>query len=399
MGNGKGSGTVAPLIGPRVIAGEQNVAVMNEWRGLLTDPKKPLNPGGLRFVYQNVYPKTVLTEADQRLQRGQVMSAEAVASELGADMQPIYDYLVGKVHFLKVGNRPHNAYADLSRHLWDTAYRAQLMGLPLSQRQLALIHSLPEYVARGLVEARRFVAAIRGNFGENVADGLERLTDWDGILVDHLRYFVERIGSNGNSGSLENLKKRLAKISTKDERGRVVETLEDVLKLPASSAGSNRRLIPLELADSPIYPEAKARLHAVYVDRLVETSDYDGTSLVVKSLCLIDRLRTVDGVVQVEKITRETADFLPRLDEMLELLHRHKTVNNVLEFVAAALKTEFLIELDQRAAQARGMRDTRFASFTDLLGSRLASARQRYGSTAAEMGYTPASTAPNLRIR
>lgn len=406
-GSEKDNGKAAGIM-PRSVASEHHLAAMNAGRMFLSRTNTPITQDEMRFVYQNVYPRAQLTEADQKLQRRQVMAAEAVSAELGLDMQSSYEWLVENAGFQNAGDRPHNTYTDLPRHLWDTAYRAQLMGLKLPDRQLALMHSLPEYKARGLTEARRFISAVKTEFGEDIASGLELLADWGGILVDHLRYRVEQIGDSGRlkseSSSLEYLKRRLEAISRKEEKTQVEATLERVLRLH----GAKDRLVPLELADNLIYPEAKARLHRAHVDSLAtaaiaqtkkqgQTQSYATTSLVVKGLCLIDRLRTADGAAQTEKVTRETADFLPRLDAAVSYLHGKKSVNNPLEFVTAALKTEFLMELEQRTAQARSMRDTRFRTVADLLEERLVEATRLYGGVAKAMGYATAYESQRLR--
>lgn len=399
---GKGNRGVVMRTRPRAKPNEQQLAAMTAGKVFLATRDRRLTPEELRLIYNSVYPKATLTDADRRLQQGEVMLAEAVSRDLGADMQATYDYLVQQMHLHSVGDRPHNVYFDLSRHLWDTGYRVRLMGLSLPLRQLALIHSLPEHKARGLAEAKDIVAAMKKQFGAEVAEGLERLTDWDSILVDHLSYTIERIGLNGSSSSPEYLKKRLEKISEKNERQSVAGTLEDVLKL---SSQSNKRLVPAELAGNLVCPEVKARLHKKYVaalgesetERLKKSSDYSNEPLVVKGLCLIDRLRTADGVVQVEKVTREAADFLPCLDIVLRYMQGKGRFNNVLEFVAAALKTELLTELDQRATHVGSMRDTYFARFADLFRRRLDRAREQYGNVATGMGYTPFSAVLILR--
>ena len=355
-----------------------------------------LNADELQLVYKGVFPRiTEPTRWDRRLQRRGTMPKAAVAEELGPDMQETYDFLVREMNFLDVGTRPHNSYKDLSRHLWDTAYRAHIMNLPQEIRQIALTHSLLEYKARGLKEARLILNELRKGFGSYIADSVSNLTFWDGILLDHLSYQMRKSGQNG-----QYLHRTLSRISKVAERGNVVQTLGIVAKLATTS---NKRIIPAEIVEGDtMYRETRARLHRDYIQGMYESSramvegnqTYGNPLLLVKALCLIDRLRTVDEKVEVERMTREAMDFLPYLDRMVGLLQNSGLVNNPLAFVNATLKTELLMELEQRTSEVRSRRDTTFASFAELLGSRSSEAGVLYGGVAQQMGYKPAYNSP-----
>ncbi|MBI2522776.1 hypothetical protein HYW19_00130 [Candidatus Woesearchaeota archaeon] len=320
-------------------------------------------------------------------------------------MQGTYDYLANEGGFLDIGKRPHNPYSGLPMHLWDTAYRAWAMGLDLETRQIALMHSLLEYKARGLEEARKMFRNLEQVFSKNVVEGIEALTFWDAILLDHLQHTTRRIGIGARAESY-NYEKILARISKNSERHNVAAAIQDAANLKLDS---KKRIIPLELTDGdPIYKEARAMLHRMYAERVYQISReilesrygsgqaYDNRILTIEALCIIDKLRTVDGRSEVERVTREAFDFLPHLDAMQSLLRNSDIFNNPLALAIAALKTELLIELDQRASEAKNRRDTTFAVYADLLGERLLAAGRLYGDVAGQMGYTPRYTSPKL---
>lgn len=368
-------------------------------RELLLTSDRWINTDELKLVYQGVFPRVAeQSRWDLRLQRRERMPQKAVDEELGNDMRATYQHLVEEQNLLNSGTRPHNGYVDLPTHLWDTAYRAWVMGLDLETRQTALMHSLLDYKARGLEEARMILHSLRNQFGHDVASGIDTLTFWDAILLDHLAHSMNKIGgvkARENGGYLTTLQK----ISRGYERANVKTVLGEVATL---APNSKKRVIPTELTEGDlVYREARARLHRGYSEKLYSASrqaledpdqkgeNYDNPIMVVEALCLIDKLRTADGINQVERITRESLDFLPHLGNMLNLLQNSNIINNNLALVTAALKAELLTELDQRTSEARGRRDNTFGSYASLLETRLLIARKQYGDVAQQMGYVP----------
>jgi len=358
-----------------------------------------LNTDELKLVYQGVFPRIAKpSKWDLMLQRRQAMPQKAVEEELGRDMQETYKCLVEEQNFLDVGARPHNQYVDLSRHLWDTAYRAGVMGLGLEIRQIALMHSLLDYKARGLEEAKTLFNNLKNKFGYEVASGIEMLTFWDAILLDHLAYTTNKNGGF-KAREYDGLLITLQKISKGYDSTNVRTVLGEVTKL---AFNSKKRVIPAELTEGDlVYREARARLNRGYSERLYLASrqalehsyqnskKYDNRIMVVEALCIIDKLRTADGITQVERITREALDFLPYLDRMLNLLQHSDIINNNMALVTVALKAELLIELYQKTSEAGSRRDTAFRSYASLLDGRLSTARKQYDDIAQQMGYVP----------
>ncbi len=362
---------------------------------LVSVQDRELSKEEIRLLYNSVFPRMATPGRwDIRLQKGKLLPAQAVDEELGQDMRHTYNYLVEEFGFLDAGKRPHNPRMDLPRHLWDTTYRAQLMGLDLETRQIALMHSLLEYKARGLGEAVKYLGKIRSEFGNVVAEGVKDLTFWDAILLDHFMYYARRNGKRTNEGYWD----ILSKITAIAEKQKIHPMLER-----APIPKSKQRLIPVDLSDGDLdYREAKTRLHAQYAHDIYQISraklesmyengqNYDNRLLILAALCSIDKLRTADGRGEVERVTRESLDLLVNIGIMDDLIQNSGILNNALSLVNATLKTELLIELDQRTKEARDRRDTTFATYAEFLAQRLTKARALYGVVGQEMGYKPA---------
>jgi len=383
----------------RVKAGKEHLERLIAVKKFLSNDGRGLNSDELTLAYENVFPTLSPSEEDTKLREGRMMDENAVSTELGPDMWEKYVWLVSDMNFLDAGKRLHNKDPQLERHLWDVSYRTNLMGMPLETRQLALVHSLPEYRARGLEEAKKdCLQSIRERLGERVTSGLEAsLLDWDGMLVDHLRYRIAQIGGT-SSTSQKYLQERLGDISTKEERKNVSRIVDDVIKL--SQASDKNRLVPIAVTEGDyIHPEMKARAHKLYVEKLFRSErrklrrsggkaspQYNCAPFLVKGLCLIDRLRTADGMAPIEKVTREVTDFLPWFDTIIAYHQQTNRVNNPLLFVSRALQAEFLTEMHREAVYYQMARDTAVTSLGDVLARRFNSARQKYAGQVMDLG-------------
>ncbi|MBI2137243.1 hypothetical protein HYU12_01855 [Candidatus Woesearchaeota archaeon] len=373
------------------------LAVRNHW---LSDEE-------LRRVYEAVYPSQKLTDSDMSLQNNEIQLREKADAELGDRMYETYLCLVDNFNFLQSGNREHNPFSGMSRHLWETAYRTNLMGMPFEVKELALMHSLPEHNGRGLSEAKKEIDNLADNFqGHHLREPLRLHANWHGMLVDHLNLRMSRIaGSNhtvskkpvNGSAKLETMTNTLCRISVgyDEERSAVQRQLKTVVML---SPDSKERLVPLVVVDNQrLYPEVRARVHRNYMTELFNGAteclrkghDYWSNVLIVKGLCFIDRIRTTNSDAAVEKVTRESMEFLSRLDVIERLIKRRGLVDNPLAFVNAALKTELLIELKQKAGEARRRRDNAMVTYATVLERRLAYVMDNYASVASVMGLVP----------
>ncbi len=383
---------------------EKKINFETDVRQILLIKDRWLTPDNMKAVYGAVFKEDIPTKRDMQIQRDEPMSAVAVKEDLGEEMQATYNYLVEAQKFLSAGKRPHNFDDGLLRHLWETAHITNVIGCPIETKQLALVHSLVEHKARGLPEARTCIGRVREGVGGKLADNLDAFTDRYAILLDVVEYKIKKTGNLNNVGKKTNhssWEKILEKQGGYDKEAKLM--VNSALEAAVKRSGSKDRLIPAELTKGPdTYKEARAILHRSYVERLYRTSRkvledtygkkevYSNPLLVVKAVCLIDRLRTANERLEIEKATRETLDFLPFLDTMRGLLENSEIVDNQLAFFNASLKAELLTELDQRTIEAKSRRDqTTVAGFANLLESRLLAARREYGDTAIAMGYAP----------
>lgn len=366
---------------------------------LLSIRDRPLNDEELAAVHACVYPHFDPYPADIRLQTGQIMPPAVVEAELGADMKRVYAILESQFSFRRVGAKQHAPSAELRRHLWDSAFKAHLMGLPLEVRMAALMHELPEYMASEVPLALSIIDKIRDGFekGEKVANYVMHMTDFGAIVV---RDVFRRIGTNDSNGTADSdaynsmVDRRLAALrddspdspaEVKQAYGVAKVAIRDAL---AAARAPSKRVVPVT-ADSPnwLLDEAIARVNPSYAKSVYnraremvddEKPDYDAI-LLVSAIASIDGLRTtMGGFSKIEQASREAMNLLPGLHRMVMVLERSDIHNNALLFLTRALTTEAFGLLEQEVGNFERRPDTTARYGARLLKERFDQLRKEY---------------------
>ncbi len=365
---------------------------------LLQEEGRWLTPEELKQVYASIYPKlkTPSTGDKLLLQPGLRMTQEVIAAELGPDMVKPYQLLEEHFLFQYAGQRLHALDPSLRRHLWDTAYRAHLMGLPLETRLAAVMHDLPEFKSRSLSEAFRTLKQIEENFGPVTAKYVSEMTDFEAIMVREVFYTIQRNGSKDKSAKhyCTIFEERTAKIG-KNQRellGNRCEAVKQALKQAFDNRTSPSKQLVHVTADAAsewLEREVLARTDLPYVNQTYEYArkrlengeqGYD-TTPIIKAIAHIDRLRTtMGGFLAIEQASRKSLDFLPRLEKMLTVLRNSGIVNNNLHFLSAALKTELYRALDRATVYFYGTPDTTARTPAKVMNERLERVIKAYRS-------------------
>lgn len=401
---------------------------------LLLSEERWLTREELREVYAFVYPTTVKSAWDSLLNAGNAMPVEAVKAELGADIVKAYEQLVSKYKLPFVGERKHSNDPKLFRHLWNSAWRASLMGLPLEARLAALMHELPEHRARGVDEANKIISEIskdaafdkqgqKGNvekLGPKIANLLDILTDYEAIAVDHVGHCLNRNGTRGNieimDALLESVEQSIRMLKEKKSKAapfyeRVKGSLKDLQK--TANSVDKRVIHPafmgiaydLRMPGKEFYGylrnELKAALNPGYVKRLfsetrkmLEEGKQDYYIVpAIRAISHIDKVRTTNNS-EFEKATREAMTFLGGLGMLMPVLDKSRIYNNVLYFLNEALKTELLRELGTQVSAQVRRPDTALAAASQIILGRYTQADELYGGTAIVRSPKP----PMLRF-
>ncbi len=384
-------------------------------RKLLAVPNRWLTPDELARVYAVIFPAKIRSKWDNLLNEGRDMPKEAVRDELGPDMLEPYEHLVSSYKFQSVGKRQHAKDPALLRHLWNCAWRAELMGLPLETKLATLMHELPEHKARGVDEAYKIIHHIKsdatfGKLGPTLADVLDSITDYDAIAVDHTGHCLHRNGTAGGREALEAIARSVSqsKEALKEKKSKAYVFYDNVWaavnKLKTTMGSMEKRVIPPALSGEQhslnsldaevvygyICDELKACLNPVYVARIfkvaremLENGSQNAYMLpAIRALSHMDKLRTMDSRREVEKATREAMTFAEKFGSLIKVLECSDIFDNRLYFLNAALQTELHKELGIQAELLEGRPDTAFAETARLTRLRNETARKLYSDHA-----------------
>ncbi len=387
---------------------------------LLQERGRLLTPEELKGAYLVVFPPVVTSKWDDDLNAGKNMPEEAVREELGQDMVELFNHLASKYHFYSVGLRDHAKDPKAYAHLWNTAWRANLMGLPTLAKLAVLMHELPETKSRGLGEAQDLLNRIGSDkgfkwMGQRLEEIIKVITDYPSVIIDHVGYCSKRNGTKGCYTLLQSLEgavnqskeASMMKLhgSEKAKAEYAYQAVISALKnLSRTATDASKRIIPPQLVDVPHPPtnkqgmppdyiknELKAAVNVAYVDALfksakdmlkreVPNEDY-WIPVAAMTLSHIDRVRTMKTSAEVEKASREAANFLQRMDNFMKFLEQSEIVNNPLYFLNAALKTELLRELKGQTDFLRHRPDSAFRKMTESLVGRYNAVNRLYGAS------------------
>jgi len=345
---------------------------LKDVRQLLATKSRNLSLEEMERAYITIFGHNAVTPGNSA-DGYEPFSTDAVQAVLGKDMQRTISYLVLSQGLLKAGDRPHSAFYDLPQHLWSTARMAKDMGLKHPIRKLAVMHSLPEYKGRGIVQAADVIQKLRMQYGSEIGDLLDETAEWDQILLDHFKYNTNADGNNSNLLKMPWVERQLKALGNGHSvnADRVINEYAKVRKMDAQS---NSRLVPLPAEPTVqdlLFPEIGARLHEGYAEGLgaadtarmnIEDVPYDNGLLIVKALCQINKLQTAVQAQEIERATRESADFMPRLNHAVGFLRNSELVNNHLALATYALNEE----LEAKVHPTRIIKDNRIGNIAAI---------------------------------
>lgn len=352
-------------------------------------------------IYSLTYPHMQPSEADILLQMGQRMHAEVVKAELGPHMEKIYRIANDYLGFEQVDSGRYAAEPGLHRHLWDTAWRANMLGLPLNTRMVALLHDVPEFAGYGIPQTVEALKKIGNYINEYSLEDLASMTDFSAVIMRDFFRTMQKKGKSLNdvdhAGILRAKEARTMKAPIMQSAA-VPKYIFGLVNAAYSAALENigtaiealhepkKRLVPVTAASGVdwVMDEAIARANVGYAagiyehskEKFMEGKDQYDTVLLVKALAHIDRLRTTMGdFARTERATREAMNFTQNLDRMLDDLTAPGIVNNYLVFLSMALKTETINLLRQETENFSRRPDTTARYAATFLDKRLQMAK------------------------
>ncbi len=363
-----------------------------------------LSPEELATVYDCVYPFIDPDAADIELQTGRKMPLRVATHELGKGMDIIYGHLEDVFSFQTSNKLRFVESPGLRRHLWDTAFRARLMGLPPNVRIAALAHDLPEYRAHNLLEASEVIHGLGKYFKGDIITHIARMTDFSAVLI-------RDVFDSANGGPANATEASCRRILESRERGinhdynatRVGTDLVALMSPSFSVVGravcdalkarehENGKLVPVTASSVSdwIVQEALARANPFYARSVYayaqealkhDQSDYD-SALLIKGLAHIDRLRTHMGDFSaIERASREAITFIDCLDGILAELNARAIVNNPLYFVLSVLKFEVTDLLRAESVNFARRSDTTSRYGGTILLNRLNAFSEKYAN-------------------
>ncbi len=370
----------------------------------LLSKEELLSDAELAQVKAIVYPHLNPSQADVRLQTGQSMSSQTVEEELGEGMRIPYVIINDYLGFRNSNTTKYATEPGLNRHLWDSAFRAQLMGLPLSVRAAAFAHDVPEFMVQGVVEAVQTINQLISYMPLRVVTDVALMTDFGAIIARDLFKTAQKkhsdLKEDDYAGILAKKRERTMENSAVQQSPLLrelqpvfTEAYEEAKRATISAINAlhhpEDRLVPVTAASGPdwIMQEAVARINSSYNDLLLSYTisqlgkgapEYDCV-LVVKAIAHIDRMRTTMGdFSKVEKSSRKAINFVERLDSMISHVEANGRVNNRLHFLSRALKTEMLELLGQETANFSRRPDTTARYAGSILEERLAHVKEAY---------------------